>query len=98
MALPENHPYLGLALGGTSLHFFLIAERCILDEVEASSVFVGLIATYFTFNMAYPKAVYPVLLFVQHFLLCINDKQAVPISLTKLLSWLDKMKDYVEDV
>ena len=32
-----------------------------------------------TFNMAYPKTVYPVLLFVQHFLLCIKDKQAVRI-------------------
>lgn len=61
-----------------------------------SSVFVGLIATYFTFNMAYPKAVYPVLLFVQHFLLCINNKQAVSISLTSILSSLDKMKKIIK--
>lgn len=34
VAPPENHPYLGLVLGGTSLQLFLIAKRCTLDEVE----------------------------------------------------------------
>ena len=98
MALSENHPYLGLVLGGTSLELYLIVERHVLEAVEASSVFTGLIASYYTFNMTYPKQVYPVLIFIQQFLLGIQDKQPLPISLTKLLSSLDKIQDSVEDV
>ena len=93
VAVSENHPYLGLVLGGTSLEVYLVIERCVLEAVGASSSFTGLIAAYFAFNMTYPKALYAVLIFIQHFLLIIQDKQPLPISLTKLLSSLDKIQD-----
>ena len=91
MNLRENHPYLGVVMGGTSLQAHLIVERRVLEEVEASSVFTALIGAYFAFNMSYPKPIYPILIFVQHFFISVKDKQQIPISLTKFMSSLDKL-------
>lgn len=89
MAVSENHPYLGIVLGGTSLQVFVIVERCVLEAVVSSSALSGLIAAYFAFNMTYTKPLYPLLIFIQHFLLGIRDEQPIPISLTKFLSSVD---------
>lgn len=93
MSLSENHPYLGVVIGGTSLQVYVIVERTVLETVEVSSALSGLIATYFSFNMSYPKGLYPLLIFIQHFLLGIKDKQVTPITLTKFLSSVDKIQD-----
>ena len=91
MKLSENHPYLGVVLGGTSLELYLIVERRILEAVDTTSLFTALIGSYFAFNMSYPKSLYPLLIFIQHFLLVIRDKQPLPVVLTKLLSTLDNL-------
>ena len=77
-----------LVMGGTSLEVYLIIECCVLEAEGASSSFTGLIAA---FNMTYPEALYAAFIFIQHFLLIIQEKQPLPISLTKLLSSLDKI-------
>ena len=92
IALSENYPYLDIVLGGTSLQVFVIVERCVLEAVVASSALYALIAAYFAFNMTYTKPLYPLLIFIQHFLLGVQDKQPIPISLTKILSSVDIIK------
>ena len=77
MALSENHPYLAIVLSGTSLQVFVIVKRCVLEAVMASSALSALIGVYFAFNMTYTKPLYPLLIFIQHFLLGIQDKQSV---------------------
>ena len=91
MTLSENHPYMGVVIGGTSLQVFVIVERTVLETVEASTALSGLIAAYFSFNMTYPKGLYPLLIFIQHYILKIKDKQPTPICLTKFLSSVDKI-------
>ena len=91
MNLRENHPYLGVVMGGTSLQAHLIVERCVLEEVEASSVFTALIGTYFTFNMNYPKPNISNSDICTAFFVSVKDKQQIPISLTKFMSSLDKL-------
>ena len=58
-----------------------VAKRCVLEAIEESTVFVGIIAAYYAFNMAYPKPILAVLLFIQHYLLVVKDKQPAPIAL-----------------
>ena len=91
MSLTDNHPYIAMVIGGSSAQLFLVAERCVLEAIEESTVFVGSIAAYYAFNMAYPKPILSVLLFIQHYLLVVKDKQPAPIALTKFLSSLDKI-------
>ena len=93
MAIAENHPYLALVVGGPSAEVFFVVERCVFESLsKVSSIMVVLIAGYFTFNMAYPKSLYPVCTFLQHFMLGIKDKQVVPNIVTRLLSSLDKIE------
>lgn len=94
MQLAENHPYLAVLVGGPCAEVLFVAERNIFDSIKkVSSIVVILIAGYFTFNMSYPRSLYPTLIFMQHFVLEIRDKQAVPCSVTRLLSSLDNIAD-----
>ena len=68
--LRENHPYIALVIGGASLQTFLTAERQILEPLKkGSTTLISLIAVYFTFNMIYPKQLYPILISLQRFVL-----------------------------
>ena len=52
-------------------------------------VFVDLIASYYVFDIAYPKSVAAVLLFFQHIVVNLKDQQQHPACLTKLLQNID---------
>ena len=94
MELPKKHPYLAVVMGGPCVEVFLIVERNVLESLKRiSSIIIILIAGYFTFNMSYPKSLYPTLIFLQHFVLEIKDKQVIPCTVTRLLSSLDKVAD-----
>ena len=77
--MEENHGYTSLITSDFSLQFFLTAERSVLGTVtKPISILTGLIAIYFRYNIAYPKILYSVCIFLQHFVLEIVDKQRIP--------------------
>ena len=82
MSLTDNHPYIHHHSDRRILSA-AISSRCV--AIEESTVFVGTIAAYYAFNMAYPKPILAVLLFIQHYLLVVKDIQPAPIELTKFL-------------
>ena len=49
-----------------------------------------LIAAYFAFNIAYPGALRPILIFLQHVMLGIVDKQSVPALITRVYNSITK--------
>lgn len=69
--------------------YYIVVEKDVLlesDGIEGS--ILDLIGAYFTFDISYPKKLYPVLLFIQHVMLNIVDKQRVPNNVTILRSSL----------
>ena len=52
---------------------------------------IDLFATYFTFDITYPKGVNGILLFLQHYVLGLKDQQVVPSSTSKLIANLSKL-------
>ena len=79
LKLNENHGYLSATLGDSSLQVYLTAERCVLGSSNnALSTLVALMGIYFTCNIAYPKPLYPICIFLQHFVFNIVDEQKVP--------------------
>lgn len=65
-------------IGIKSDEFFIITEKQVLCESENfATALVDMIAAYFTFNMSYPDSLYPLLLFIQHYILDIKDSQTV---------------------
>ena len=85
-------PYIAICLGDMSCELFVMCERIpFAQSTDFLSVLVCLIGAYFTFNIAYPASLKNVLVFVQHFILDIKDKQQIPNAALQLCSTLDKM-------
>ena len=86
---PHNYPYIAMISGDSSLQFFQIAERIVVGESEnLIGSLTDLIYVYFTYNIQYPKALYPILLSIQRYILNIDDSQPIPPALTRVLSAL----------
>ena len=61
--------------GAESTQYFIICENAILFESKSlCDVFVDLIASYYVFDIAYPKSVAAILLFFQHIVFNLNDQ------------------------
>ena len=91
--LSENHGYLATIISDSTVQVFLTAERCLLGcPNNATSVIVALMGIYFSFNMVYPKQLYPMCIFIQHFVLKIIDRQKVPDVVKRVLSSLDRIE------
>ena len=91
-AISVSYPFIATVSNGSSLQVFLVVEQNVLHDISVPiAVLLGLIACYFTFNMKYPKPLNSVLIFIQHFLLCIKDKQTIPRNVVNLVSSLDKL-------
>ena len=77
--------------GDGSYQFLIVAEKeDITESCDFQTAIVDIIAVYFTFNMAYPNQLYPVLLFLQHNILDIIDEQKVPNVVKITCSAMDK--------
>lgn len=63
----------------SSIQVLVAVEKRVLTSLKSmKQAVLTLIATYFAFNIAYPKFCFPVLLFVQHNFLDVMDKQHIP--------------------
>ena len=90
--LQQNHCYITVAIGDSNLKAHVTAERFLLGSTNNGiSTLVALIATYYTCNIAYPKQLFPVCVFLQHFVLQIVDKQKVPDIVKRILASLDRI-------
>lgn len=72
----------------TSQYFVTVEKQILVESENMCGALLDLIATYFTFDIAYPKSLYPVLLFFQHFVLDLTDSQTVPNSVSIFVSAL----------
>ena len=73
------------------MQFYIAVEKQILLESDSTKdSIIDLISVYFTFDIAYPKLLYPVCLFLQHYVLVIVDKQLFQItSPSYFLLWIN---------
>ena len=92
LAIEQNHAFVAVIKGDTSVQVILTCERKAVTEVtSASKLLVALISLYFTFNIVYPKPLHSLLLFIQCYILCIKDKSPTPSNLRSFISALDKI-------
>ena len=90
--IPENHVYICLVTGDSSIQVYVAAERLLLGTVKNPMyILISLIGAYFTFNIVYPKPLHAILIFIQHFILNIIDKQKVPDIVTRTIASLDNI-------
>ena len=85
------HPVIVKLVGQTSQQHFICVEKAVLCECgDLKDARQTLIATYYVFDIAYPKQLNPILLFIPQYLLGIKDDQCIPPSLVYLISALDQ--------
>ncbi len=78
--------------GTESAQYFVACEQNLLCESKSVlDSIVDLIATYYVFDIAYPKAIAPVIMFIQSYVFGLKDSQVVPTSTAKLVANLSKM-------
>ena len=70
----------------------LVVEKEILLECcDMTTAVVDLMSAFFTFDIAYPKPLNRLCLFIQHFILGIIDDQPLPNAITILYTSMDKV-------
>ena len=71
---------------------FICVEQSIFVEVKSlTDAIIDLLATYYAFNISYPKSTSPLLIFFQHFVFGLHDQQAIPTATVKLVGNLEKI-------
>ena len=90
--IDKGSPYLIMLTSEEGQQFFVVVKRALLAESgNITTAAVNLVASYFAFDIVYPQPLYAILIFIQHFVLGVVDKQKVPNSATILLSSLTKV-------
>lgn len=92
--IQQAAPYLLITglLEAENCQFFVYSEQDILLESKSvKDAIIDLIATYYVFDIAYPKPLNAVLLFFQHHVFQIKDDQPIPGATAKLVDNLQKL-------
>ena len=83
----QLEPYIVVAgkPGMDRTQFFIVCEQALLFESKSlRDAFVDLIATYYVFNISYPKSVCGVHLFFQHFVFNLKNNLHALLSYIKI--------------
>ena len=77
--------------GDENAQFFICGEKEVLMESKTlRDAIIDLICHYFIYDISYPKYLDSILLFFQHHVFKLTDKQPVPALLSKLIGNLKK--------
>jgi len=79
----------------------LIKYLCAKVFLESQSVveaIVDLISTYFVFDIIYPKSIYRIMVFIQHFVFDLKDEQSVPLAVSTLVTNINKLSNLPVEV
>ena len=70
---------------------YLVCCECdvLLESKTVQELVLDLIATYFVFNIEYPKSMRAFLLFFQHIVFSLKDDQALPAAVANLVTSLN---------
>jgi len=92
----QSEPFLlvtGISGTDTSQVFVCCERNMFMESKSMKDSLLDLIATYFVFDITYPKYVNAILIFLQHFVMDLPDKQPVPSTTSKLIGNLQKLKN-----
>jgi len=86
--IKQNEPY--IAKFQDDQYFVVIEREIVIESTRFLDAVVNMICGYFAFDISYPTSLYPILIFIQRYILGIRDNQAIPNIVTQVLSGLDQ--------
>lgn len=79
--------------GSESCQVFICCEgQMYMESKSIRDALLDLISTYFVYDIVYPKNIRSVLLFIQHFVFDLPDRQQVSSALSTFVANLQKLK------
>ena len=93
-SIDQAEPFLvitGIPGDEQSQVFICVEGSLLLESKSIKDSMIDLIATYYTFDLSYPKCVDSVLIFFQHFIFGLKDQQRLPNATSKLIANLQKL-------
>ena len=61
-----------------STQYFIAVEKVLLESASIEGSVLDLIGAYYSFDIVYPRQLYPLLIFIQHIIFNIFDQQRMP--------------------
>ena len=78
--------------GDENVQYFIACEQAVLCESKSlQDAIIDLIATYYVFDISYPKGIEGVLIFFEHCIFCLKYSQSLPMCTQKLVTSLSKI-------
>ena len=90
--IPVNAPYIVVMEASEATTYDVIVERSSLfQSTVLRTALVDLFSAYFVFDIAYPPELYPVLIFFQHYVFGLKDKEKVSVSVTTTVGTMRRL-------
>ena len=87
-----NAPFLVVCRSSETTTYHVIVEQQPLTEASTfGSAILDLFGSYFVYDIAYPKQLYSLLIFVQHHILGLSDDAIDPPSVIEIATSLKNM-------
>ena len=86
--IKQNEPY--IAKIQDDQYFIIVERKIVLESTEFLDAVINMICGYFAFDISYPTSLYPILIFIQRYILGIKDNQPIPNIVTRVVSGLDQ--------
>ena len=90
--ISQSAPYIIITgeAGQETTQCFIACEKAIFTEAKSiQDAVVDLLAVYYVCNIAYPRGINAILLFLQHTFFELNDSEMLPTPTSKLIHTLN---------
>lgn len=88
-AVKVNYPYIAVVTMDAAMNIFIVAEQVVICKAASISVATKLLlASFYVFNIEYPKLLGGVLYFFEYYLYNIRSRKNLPISVIQLCNSL----------
>ena len=80
--------------GDENAQFYVYSEqKIVLESSSMRDAVLDLAASYFVFDISYPRSLSAILIFIQHEILGITDSQSIPMAAAKLMGNFKKLNN-----
>lgn len=87
--LKRNEPYIMITKTDEAEDYSVIVEsKHLISTTSFKDALLNLMSTYYTFDISYPKSNYPLLIFIQYFILHLHDQQKLPTTVSMMYTKL----------
>ena len=96
-AIGVNAPYIFVCEATeTTSYCIAVEQEPFIETWNIESALIDLVSSYFVFDIQYPTSLNSLLIFIQHYVLCLEDDQPDPPSVIEMVTSLKHMDSVTE--